>query len=537
MSTGPNDSRGAAAAQNELNRLNDQIQSMRSVLVTLLQDVLKAETSLDSAQASHLIAANEQLIISALGAQSASQDATSALADATRTAERDPLTQLPNRNLLLDRLGQSMSNAKRRGHRVAVMFLDLNNFKEINDTFGHSVGDAALKMVANCLTSLVRESDTVSRHGGDEFLLVLADIGQPQDAALIAEKIIETLGRNTRIEQKILHISASIGISIYPEDGLDAKILIDRADAAMYLAKKQELGGFVFHSDPLQQPEATGDLPAPAPRLTHLELTLAEHELRSRHLQEANERLVIAALDARELRAAAQSAQQHQTELLAVVAQELSNPHSPIRTAAAMLGRADASPQLLSGAKSIVDRHLDRVSQMVDSMLSPALRTGSALATEHLPFDLSAVVREALRNFQVKTRSRQQFVDAAIPLVPMLMVGDRTLMSLVITNLLANATAYTPRGGKIRLAVEKVDDAVVITVADNGIGIEPDALTTIFDAFVRDPRACVAEPSGTGIGLTVVRTVVAAHGGTVRAASSGVGQGSQFVVSIPLGAP
>lgn len=298
-----------AAAERQLASLNGQVEAMRCVLVQLLQDVVRAQKQLDDSLATQLLEANERLVVTALVAQADAQTAAGALDEASRSAGLDPLTGLPNRALLLDRLAIAISNAKRHGNRVALLFLDLNDFKAINDTFGHATGDVALELVADCLASLVRESDTVSRHGGDEFLIVLAEVAQSADAGLIAEKVNVALGAYQRIDNQAVRLSASIGISIYPDDGKDAKTLIDRADAAMYRAKKHGLGGFAFHADrppgPPQQRQST-----------QREVTMAEHEQRYAELREANEQLVLAALGARELQAAAEDAQRRQTELL-----------------------------------------------------------------------------------------------------------------------------------------------------------------------------------------------------------------------------
>jgi diguanylate cyclase (GGDEF)-like protein len=298
-----------AAAAHDLARLNEQVAAMRAVLTGLLQDVVRAEKRLDDSQATQLREANEQLVITALGAQTEAESAHGALDEVSRVAGLDPLTGLPNRALLLDRLASAILNAKRHGNRVALLFLDIDKFKQINDSFGHAAGDRALQLVADSLSSLVRETDTVSRHGGDEFLIVLAEVSQATDAALIAAKVNVVLGAHSRIDDHAVHLKVSIGISIYPEDGEDAPTLIARADAAMYRAKKQPLGGFAFH---LKQGPGQPPLPAPSVqaerrRQTHHELTLAEHEVRHAQLREANEQLVLAALDARQQLAAEQA--------------------------------------------------------------------------------------------------------------------------------------------------------------------------------------------------------------------------------------
>ncbi len=153
-------------------------------------------------------------------------------------AQHDVLTDLPNRLLLNDRLTQAISLARRNHSQLAVLFLDLDGFKHINDSLGHSVGDKLLQSVANRLSACVRKSDTVSRQGGDEFVILLSEITRAADAAIIAAKIIAQLKRRHGIGKHRLRISASVGLSTYPNDGEDAETLIKNADAAMYDAKQ-----------------------------------------------------------------------------------------------------------------------------------------------------------------------------------------------------------------------------------------------------------------------------------------------------------
>ncbi len=213
--------------------------------------------------AARLVEANEQLVLSALRAQADAHAATQALQDLSRSAGLDALTSLPNRMLLLDRFTQAIAVARRHRGRVALLFLDLDNFKQINDTFGHAGGDQVLKQVAHCLASVVRDADTVSRHGGDEFVILLAEVAQPSDAGLTANKLLAAIAAPSRLGDRVLQISASVGISIYPEDGEDADTLIDRADRAMFQAKRQGLGSFAFHCDPCGA-ERSAEAPPPA---------------------------------------------------------------------------------------------------------------------------------------------------------------------------------------------------------------------------------------------------------------------------------
>jgi diguanylate cyclase (GGDEF)-like protein len=156
----------------------------------------------------------------------------------THTAEHDFLTGLPNRMLLNDRIGQGIAAAQRHRNKVAVMFMDLDNFKRINDTLGHPIGDKLLQSVAKRLEACVRGSDTVSRPGGDEFVALLPEVRQPEDAAIIARKILQAVAEAHSIGQHELCVTASIGISIYPDDGADAETIVKNADIAMYQAKE-----------------------------------------------------------------------------------------------------------------------------------------------------------------------------------------------------------------------------------------------------------------------------------------------------------
>jgi diguanylate cyclase (GGDEF)-like protein/PAS domain S-box-containing protein len=160
--------------------------------------------------------------------------------------EHDFLTGLPNRALLLDRLQQALASAKRNRCKLAVLFLDLDRFKDVNDTLGHQVGDKLLQAVAERLKKCVRGNDTVSRQGGDEFVIMLADIRGVEQAAHIAGNILKSIGQPYRIDEHALAISTCIGISVFPGDGSDIDTLIKHADTAMYHAKAGGRNGYQF---------------------------------------------------------------------------------------------------------------------------------------------------------------------------------------------------------------------------------------------------------------------------------------------------
>ena len=161
-------------------------------------------------------------------------------------AQHDFLTNLPNRVLLNDRITQAISGAKRSDTNPVLLFLDLDKFKHINDSLGHAVGDQLLQAVSERLLHSVRTSDTVSRHGGDEFVILLADERRLQDAALAAEKVLLALSMPFLIDGQQLHTSTSIGISAFPLDGMDAATLIKNADTAMYHAKERGRNNYQF---------------------------------------------------------------------------------------------------------------------------------------------------------------------------------------------------------------------------------------------------------------------------------------------------
>jgi diguanylate cyclase (GGDEF)-like protein/PAS domain S-box-containing protein len=164
----------------------------------------------------------------------------------THSAEHDFLTGLPNRMLLNDRIGQAVASARRRKKQVAVLFLDLDGFKHINDSLGHPVGDKLLQSIGKRLTATVRGADTVSRQGGDEFVVLLADLAQAEDAVTMAARILRTVAMPHSVDPHDLHVTTSIGVSVYPDDGEDAETLIKNADTAMYQAKENGRQSYQF---------------------------------------------------------------------------------------------------------------------------------------------------------------------------------------------------------------------------------------------------------------------------------------------------
>ena len=170
-----------------------------------------------------------------------------------RLAHYDALTGLPNRNLLADRLRQALVFASRHRMRVALMFLDLDRFKNINDSLGHHVGDQILKEVAARLTRSLRGGDTVARLGGDEFVVVLQEVRNAHDAAMVAQNLLRDLAPPYLMDGRELHVSASIGITLFPDDGRDGDVLMQNADVAMYHVKDGGRNGYQFFAATMNQ--------------------------------------------------------------------------------------------------------------------------------------------------------------------------------------------------------------------------------------------------------------------------------------------
>lgn len=164
-------------------------------------------------------------------------------------AHHDPLTGLANRLLFVDRLEQAIHKAKRHDEKLGLFFIDLDRFKSINDSLGHMVGDLLLQDFAKRLQSTIREMDTIARLGGDEFTIILDDIHSAQDAALVAEKILNTLKEPFEANEHQFYVTSSIGISLYPDDGMDAETLIRNADAAMYRSKDEGRNTYYFYTE------------------------------------------------------------------------------------------------------------------------------------------------------------------------------------------------------------------------------------------------------------------------------------------------
>jgi len=237
-----------------LTSLNTQAEELRARLATLRRSLADVQRDFGTSHANQLEDANEKLVLAVAQADMIAASAVHQLDQLMQTSQRDVVTGIPNRALILDQLDNAIALARRHGTHIAVAFLDLDHFKPINDSLGHASGDQVLQLVARRLQSVVRDSDIVSRYGGDEFLVLLTEVSQPADAALIAEKMLFALTAPSVVGRHRLQVSASLGIAIYPQDGDDAQTLIEQADAAMYRVKRGGGANFDFHRAALPTP-------------------------------------------------------------------------------------------------------------------------------------------------------------------------------------------------------------------------------------------------------------------------------------------
>ena len=525
-----------SAAIDTVAQLQEQADGLRAELAQLRTSLEQVKQGLTAERASEIREANEALVLAALHSESIADAAVKSLNEQARLMHHDVLTGTLNRALMLDRVEAAIALARRHGRYIAVLFLDLDDFKHINDTLGHAVGDAVLQLAARRLEMVVRDSDTVSRHGGDEFIVLVSEVSHASDAALIAEKILSTFAAPAQVGNHEISLSVSIGIALYPEDGEDAATLISRADTAMYRAKRSAGGSFWLYGEGTLG-KARGYEPTLHAKLTRDEITEAEllaDTYRRQHLREANERLVIAALDAQESTERAEGKHREQAKFIAMVAHELRNPLSPIRMAAALLKSVHSDESLLGNLQRIIERQVAHMGQLIEDLLDVSRSSAGKFRLSFASVDIIQVLSSAIDTCRSAIEGRHQQFRAQLPPAPLNVRGDSVRLTQIFSNLLDNASKYTLDGGQITLALTSDAETVVVTVADDGIGLTPEALLHIFELFVQDERALRVHRAGLGIGLAVVRDLVEAHDGSVVAKSAGIGLGSEFLVRLPI---
>ena len=476
MNTNPGAGPGVTAdAVREARLIRAEIDASRVELEELRQQLAATRIELVSGRAAQLVEANEHLVLAALEAQRSAEASERALREMAEAADLDGLTGLPVPALLRSRLATVIANVKEGqsdGH-VALLLLNLTDFKLINDTLGHATGELVLQLAARTLAGVVRPIDTVSRHRDNDFLILLPQLADVAQAVLHAARITAALGAPAMLNQHVLRLTASVGIVLYPGDGGNADSLIDRAVAAMYRAKWRGLGSFAFQGE-----AATSERSLQLRTLESLRQPLVDHESaaaeaerRNALLQEANTQLLLAAVNAQELKEAAEQAQRRQTNFLGLLAHELRNPLTPIRNAAAILGRIPSEGPLLGKVQGIIERQVQNLSRLVEDLLDVSRVSSGKLRLELASVDINVLIDDVVQACRPAMDTRLQLFEVQLATPAVMVHGDPVRLVQVLGNLLDNASKYTPERGQIRLETLVDGNEVLLTVGDNGIGI------------------------------------------------------------------
>jgi len=251
-------------------------------------------------------------------------------------------------------------------------------------------------------------------------------------------------------------------------------------------------------------------------------------------LREANEHLVLATFNAEHLREDAEAVNRRQNEFLAMLAHELRNPLAPISMAASLLNTLPNAGAQMSNLSRVIGRQVDHMARLLDDLLDAARISSGKITLSVQPLLLSELIQHAVETIQPRIQERRQRLEVELPPAhdALVVEGDRVRLTQVFTNLLGNASKYTGDGGLLRIAVGREDGEAVVVVEDEGIGMAPDVIPHIFDLFTQGPRSLARSEGGLGVGLNVVRNLLAMHGASVRADSAGLGHGSRFTVRL-----
>ncbi|MEO7852583.1 MAG: hybrid sensor histidine kinase/response regulator, partial [Rubrivivax sp.] len=256
-------------------------------------------------------------------------------------------------------------------------------------------------------------------------------------------------------------------------------------------------------------------------------------ETQNSELRQANEHLILATIEAQELREAALIARRREDEFLAMLAHELRNPLGPIRNAVEILARLVDGQPIPRPILDIIRRQVQQMTRMLDDLLDVSRLTHGKVTLQRRPTEVTEFINRAVEATHDVVKARSQQLTLELPSGPLHVDGDVVRLAQVFFNLLQNASKYTQAGGSITVRAQRKGESVVVRVIDNGMGISADALPNVFELFAQDERAIDRSQGGLGIGLTVVRRMVELHEGTVEVFSGGRGQGSEFVVTLP----
>ena len=370
---------------------------------------------MDAARAAHLLEANQQLVLAVIRAQDEAATAAQALRDLSRSPRIEALTEQPDGALLFDRLTHALAVARRKGDRLGLLFVSVDNLKDINDTLGHARGDQVLKLVAQRLAAAVRGSDTVSRHGGHEFLILLTALSHARDALALADSIVAAMALPGQVGSQKVTLKVSIGISVFPDDGDDGDALIDRATAAMYNARRRGLGSYFFRGEAATK-ERSLELRT-AESLQQIDVPAAEDgdPGTASHRKEVNEQLLLAALHTQELLDAAELAYRRQAELMGVVAHELRGPLGPITMAASLLGKSKTPESTMPMVKGVIERQVALMARLVGDLLDMTRINTGKLRLDIQRVDVARVIDDVVSDLRPALEARLQQLRIELP--------------------------------------------------------------------------------------------------------------------------
>ena len=253
-----------------------------------------------------------------------------------------------------------------------------------------------------------------------------------------------------------------------------------------------------------------------------------------RRLREANQHLVIATVRAQELQAQAEAANERQKEFLCMLAHELRNPLAPLTTATEILGMLVTADPKLPKVHGVMARQVSSLTRLVGDLLDASRVSSGKFALKTEPLLLSDIIAYAVETSQPLLDNRSQHLSMDLPSDPVMLDGDLVRLGQVFSNLLINAAKFTPEGGHIAVSARTTPDCVTVSVKDDGIGIAAELQPVVFNLFAQGSRAHDSVQGGLGIGLSLVRTIVEMHGGTVEIHSDGLLRGSEFRVLLPV---
>jgi signal transduction histidine kinase/ActR/RegA family two-component response regulator len=355
----------------------------------------------------------------------------------------------------------------------------------------------------------------------DERVLVLAPLGR--DAEL-AEAMLGEAGLRAQRCADIAELSRAVG------EGAGCALLTEES---LTPAAVEALSAALSHQPPWSDFPLVVFGATPGKRANDALRALGNVNLLERP---ARRRTVIAAvqaaLRARRRQYEGRRAIEQRDQFLAMLGHELRNPLGPILFAAELMARKN-EPESLAKHRAIIERQARHLARLVDDLLDVSRVTSGKVVLQRSSVDFRALIERAIQAIEPAMRARAQLLSATYTRLPIVVHGDQVRLEQVVNNLLTNACKYTPVGGQISVALEFDAGQAVLSVRDTGMGIEPHMLEMIFELFAQAPRGLDRSQGGMGLGLTLVRSLVTLHGGTVTAESAGAGQGARFVVRLP----